>query len=45
MKNPDGSEVHEREKMIEIANLVLDGGDTTVSIVQLRYLWSGPKVN
>lgn len=33
IKNSDGSDILEKEKIIEIANLVLAGGDTTVSIV------------
>lgn len=30
LKNPDGTEMEPQERMIEIANLVLAGADTTV---------------
>lgn len=34
IKNSDGSDILDRERMIEIANLVLAGGDTTVNPIK-----------
>ncbi|KAI1381233.1 cytochrome P450 [Hypoxylon crocopeplum] len=46
LKNPDGGEVHEREKMIEIANIVLAGADTTAISLRaiIYYVSSNPRV-